>query len=120
MSFVASVAKAVDDRDSQRSLPALLHSALNPGRTKPAGSIWWLPLSSCGIPSRWNRLSRRSKARNAGARRLPSHLSPLGWEHINLTGDYLWDLRQTTTLQRLRTLRRGTLSVQNGPEAKAG
>jgi hypothetical protein len=28
------------------------------------------------------------------------HLSPLGWEHINLTGDYLWDLRQTTTLQR--------------------
>jgi Tn3 transposase DDE domain len=48
------------------------------------------------------------------------HLSPLGWEHINLTGDYLSDLRQTTTLQRLRTLRRGTLSVQNGPESKAG
>jgi hypothetical protein len=34
------------------------------------------------------------------------HLSPLGWEHINLTGDYIWDLRQTTTLQRLRSLRR--------------
>ena len=41
------------------------------------------------------------------------HLSPLGWEHINLTGDYIWDLRQTTTLQRLRALRRGALSVQN-------
>ena len=27
------------------------------------------------------------------------HLSPLGWEHINLTGDYVWDLRQTTTFQ---------------------
>lgn len=26
------------------------------------------------------------------------HLSPLGWEHINLTGDYIWDLRQATTL----------------------
>jgi hypothetical protein len=48
------------------------------------------------------------------------HLSPLGWEHINLTGDYIWDLRQTTTLQRLRTLRRGTLSVQNGLESKVG
>ncbi|HDZ1044230.1 TPA: Tn3 family transposase, partial [Klebsiella pneumoniae] len=21
---------------------------------------------------------------------LLSHLSPLGWEHINLTGDYIW------------------------------
>jgi TnpA family transposase len=48
------------------------------------------------------------------------HLSPLGWEHINLTGDYIWDLRQTTTPQRLRTLRRGTLSVQNGLESKVG
>ena len=47
------------------------------------------------------------------------HVSPLGWEHINLTGDYLWDMRQTTTLQQLRMLRRGTLSVQNGPESKA-
>ena len=27
-------------------------------------------------------------------------LSPLGWEHINLTGDYVWDLRQTTSFQR--------------------
>ena len=48
------------------------------------------------------------------------HLSPLGWEHINLTGDYIWDLRQTTTLQRLRSLRRSTLSVQDEPESKAG
>jgi TnpA family transposase len=51
---------------------------------------------------------------------LLEYLSPLGWEHINLTGDYIWDLRQTTTLQRLRTLRRGTLSVQNGTESKVG
>jgi TnpA family transposase len=48
------------------------------------------------------------------------HLSPLGWEHINLTGDYIWDLRQTTTFQRLRALRRGPLSVQNELESKAG
>ena len=48
------------------------------------------------------------------------HLSPLGWEHINLTGDYIWDLRQTTTLQRLRSLRRSTLSVQDDLESRAG
>jgi TnpA family transposase len=48
------------------------------------------------------------------------HVSPLGWEHINLTGDYIWDLRQTTTMQRLRALRRGTLNVQNEPESKTG
>jgi TnpA family transposase len=47
-------------------------------------------------------------------------LSPLGWEHINLTGDHIWDLRQTTTFQRLRALRRGTLSVQNELQSKAG
>jgi hypothetical protein len=40
------------------------------------------------------------------------HLSPLGWEHIDLTGDYIWALRQTTTLQRLKSLRWSTLSVQ--------
>jgi hypothetical protein len=34
------------------------------------------------------------------------HLSPLGWEHVVLTGDYVWDLRQGTTLDRLRPLRK--------------
>jgi TnpA family transposase len=48
------------------------------------------------------------------------HLSPLGWEHINLTGDYIWDLQQTTTFQRLRALRKGNLSVQNELQSKAG
>lgn len=33
------------------------------------------------------------------------HLSPLGWEHIALTGDYHWDLQQRTNLDRLRPLR---------------
>jgi hypothetical protein len=22
---------------------------------------------------------------------MPAHLAPVGWQHINLTGDYLWD-----------------------------
>ena len=25
-----------------------------------------------------------------GYMRVSAHLSPLGWEHINLTGDYVW------------------------------
>jgi len=29
-------------------------------------------------------------------RKLLGHLSPVGWEHINLTGDYVW--RQTSVL----------------------
>lgn len=33
------------------------------------------------------------------------HLSPLGWEHINLTGDYVWNLKQATSFGQLRPLR---------------
>jgi len=28
---------------------------------------------------------------------LISHLSPLGWEHVNLTGDYVWSPAQEAT-----------------------
>jgi TnpA family transposase len=33
------------------------------------------------------------------------HLSPLGWEHINLTGDYLWNFKRTPATGQLRSLR---------------
>ncbi len=33
------------------------------------------------------------------------HLSPVAWEHISLTGDYVWNLKQVTTLDTLRSLR---------------
>ncbi|WP_420820972.1 Tn3 family transposase [Shimazuella alba] len=33
------------------------------------------------------------------------HLSPLGWEHVNLTGDYIWNLKQRVPLDNLRPLR---------------
>jgi TnpA family transposase len=36
---------------------------------------------------------------------LLQHLSPLGWEHINLTGDYLWNFKQTPASGQLRPLR---------------
>jgi hypothetical protein len=34
------------------------------------------------------------------------HLTPLGWEHINLTGDYVWNTGLSTSLTNLRDLRR--------------
>ena len=33
------------------------------------------------------------------------HISPVAWEHISLTGDYVWNLKQATTLDTLRSLR---------------
>ncbi len=36
---------------------------------------------------------------------LLSHLSPLGWEHINLTGDYLWQKSKQTKTEEFRPLR---------------
>jgi hypothetical protein len=32
------------------------------------------------------------------------HLSPLGWEHINLTGDFQWNPRQLPPNGQLRSL----------------
>jgi len=28
---------------------------------------------------------------------LLAHLSPLGWEHVNLTGDYIWSAERPAT-----------------------
>jgi hypothetical protein len=34
-----------------------------------------------------------------------AHLAPLGWQHINLTGDYLWDADGTPASDGFRPLR---------------
>ncbi|MCW9529327.1 Tn3 family transposase [Klebsiella grimontii] len=36
---------------------------------------------------------------------LLSHLSPLGWEHINLTGDYIWESNRIPASGKFRRLR---------------
>jgi len=33
------------------------------------------------------------------------HLSPLGWDHIQLTGDYRWNMQLVTTLEQRRPVR---------------
>jgi hypothetical protein len=37
--------------------------------------------------------------------KLLQYLSPLGWEHINLTGDYIWPQKQKESKGKLRPLR---------------
>ena len=37
--------------------------------------------------------------------RLLQYLSPLGWEHINLTGDYLWRISAKIGADQFRPLR---------------
>ena len=36
-----------------------------------------------------------------------AHLSPLGWEHISLTGDYHWETSPTLGPDQFRPLRTG-------------
>jgi len=45
---------------------------------------------------------------------LIAHLSPLSWEHIHLTGDYVWHANKRVVKGRFRPLRRG-----NAPEREA-
>ena len=50
----------------------------------------------------------RDAGQNIDETLLP-HLSPLGWEHINLTGDYIWRQHKLVEQGKLRPLR--TLDV---------
>ncbi len=44
---------------------------------------------------------------------LLAHIAPLGWQHINLTGDYLWDVDETIGSDGFRALRGlHTLAIQ--------
>jgi hypothetical protein len=38
--------------------------------------------------------------------KLLQHLSPLGWEHINLTGDYIWRQDELVEQGNFRPLRK--------------
>jgi hypothetical protein len=34
-----------------------------------------------------------------------AHVTPLGWKHLSLTGDYAWDIEGQPTLGELRPLK---------------
>jgi TnpA family transposase len=67
----------------------------------------------------WNTvyLERAIKGlREAGQRiddALLKHLSPLGWEHINLTGDYVWHANKRVAKGRFRPLRKAQDSISH-------
>ncbi len=42
---------------------------------------------------------------------LLEHLSPLGWEHINLTGDYVWRQNRRVESGKFRPLRPVRVSI---------
>ena len=46
--------------------------------------------SRSGTPSTWNAPQSRWQNHGSSIPPAPARLSPLGWEHINLTGDYTW------------------------------
>lgn len=46
----------------------------------------------------------RDSGNNVSDNLLP-HLSSLGWEHINLTGDYIWRQSKLVELGKFRPLR---------------
>ena len=41
---------------------------------------------------------------------LLAHLAPLGWQHINLTGDYLWDADSLPASDGFRQLRQSSVA----------
>jgi hypothetical protein len=43
-------------------------------------------------------------------KKLPPHLSPLGWEHINVAGDYIWRQHKLVEQGKFRPLR-GSLAL---------
>jgi hypothetical protein len=45
---------------------------------------------------------------------LLEHLSPLGWEHINLTGDYVWRQNRRVESGKFRPLRPVPVSIAVG------
>ena len=48
--------------------------------------------------------SLRDSGQNIDEQLLP-HISPLGWEHINLTGDYIWQQNKLVEQGEFRPLR---------------
>jgi TnpA family transposase len=44
---------------------------------------------------------------------LLTHLAPLGWEHINLTGDYVWHANKRVAKGRFRPLRKAQDSISH-------
>jgi hypothetical protein len=47
---------------------------------------------------------------------MPAHLAPVGWQHINLTGDYLWDSDRGLGPDGFRPLRATAKNFTRSPQ----
>lgn len=71
---------------------------------------------------RWNTVYLERAVQAVHARSVPAdtapllpYLSPLGWKHINLTGDYVWQQNRRLQSVRFRPLR-PTADYSPGPD----
>ena len=110
------------DRDNDLSPGAGLH-----GPWAPPAAIGKISLNRGGLPRSWLQVkpgclkrgflcsvAKSSAPRDGRLERavaalrqtedvpdqLLAHLSPLGWEHVNLTGDYIWSAERPVTESR--------------------
>lgn len=66
---------------------------------------------NCALSALWNTVYIERAVDALKRKRLKineqllSHLSPLGWEHINLTGDYIWKSNRIPASSKFRWLR---------------
>lgn len=108
--------RAVSAAASTLRAAALLHDAYRSG-----GRTW--PQS---LPVRWNTvdLGRALDALRCLGKvvpdALPAHIAPLGWQHINLTGDYLWDADAAIGPNGFRPLRGDEAPVAGDPRPGEG
>ena len=61
-----------------------------PSNIEPPASTSWSPPSSFGTRDIWNARVAALRQVETAPDPLLAHFSPLGSEHINLTGDYVW------------------------------
>ena len=73
------------------------------------------PRSSFGTPDISNAPSPLLRKSEDVPDSLLAHLSPLGWEHVNLTGDYIWGAEQQASenIDGLRPLRAPSEAFRN-------
>jgi len=82
-------------------------AALRASSSAPPGSTCWSRPSSFGTRSTWRWPTYTEPRRQGGTinEDLVWHVAPLGWEHIGLTGDYVWSTADQPPAGTLRPLR---------------
>ncbi len=65
--------------------------------------VFWVFFPCFFVHSNWRSM------RNCFHTEITKHIAPLGWAHVGLTGDYLWNMNSPFNPDRLRPLRKNSL-----------